>query len=202
METYPIMIDGELAGKLTVERQGARTVFDAECRPLQGVVRISVYGGGKEGPLGVLAPGADGKLRLHKSLSRNAMREFPGEIERAERSGMEPMPESEEETEQAQGAGTPHGDTSSEGEPDTDVPGEDVPEEKTKSEAPAPAEQEGLFWYSSPDGALVCFDGAQTLLALPEGDPRIPTDAAGEQRSIEGRNYVVFRTRDGRIVRE
>ena len=52
---YPIVIDGEIAGKLTVRAAGGRTVFSAVCRPLEGVVRISVYGGGREGYLGVLA---------------------------------------------------------------------------------------------------------------------------------------------------
>ena len=65
---YPIMIDGVLAGKLTVTAQGARTAFDAVCRPLPGIVRISVYGGGAEGTLGVLVPDGE-QFSLHKTLS-------------------------------------------------------------------------------------------------------------------------------------
>ena len=105
MEIYPIMIDEAPAGKLTVERQGARTVFSAECRMLPGVVRISVYGGGREGYLGVLAPEGEA-LRLKKSLSRNQMREFPPEIDSVERSGLnrpDPLPaEPEPKTKPAQ----------------------------------------------------------------------------------------------------
>ena len=63
MEQYPITIDGENAGTLTVEQQGARTVFTAECAMRPELVRISVYGGGREGYLGVLAP-EGGMLRL------------------------------------------------------------------------------------------------------------------------------------------
>ena len=57
---YPVIIDGEPVGKLTVEQQGQRTVFTAETRQLQGIVRISVYGEGKEGYLGELAPAGNG----------------------------------------------------------------------------------------------------------------------------------------------
>ena len=53
MEVYPITIDGEDAGTLRVEQRGARTVFTAECGMSPELLRISVYGGGKEGYLGV-----------------------------------------------------------------------------------------------------------------------------------------------------
>ena len=194
METYPIMIDETLAGKLTVDRQGARTVFDAECRMLPGLIRLSVYGGGKEGYLGVLAP-EDGKLRLRKALSRSQMRAFPEEIESAERAGIEraappatvePQPEPEPESE-----------------PETEPEPELEPEPEAEPEEPAAPELSGLSWYSSPDGALVCFDGVRSLIALPLGDARIPEGIPpSEQRTVEGREYLVYRTRDGRIVRE
>ena len=106
MEVYPITIDGEDAGTLRVEQRGARTVFTAECGMSPELLRISVYGGGKEGYLGVLAP---------------------------------------------------------------------------------------------EDGALVCFDGERTLIALPPGDARIPDRPPGERREIEGKEYLVYRTRNGRI---
>ena len=194
METYPIMIDETLAGKLTVDRQGARTVFDAECRMLPGLIRLSVYGGGKEGYLGVLVP-EDGKLRLRKALSRAQMRAFPEEIESAERAGIEraappatvePQPEPEPESE-----------------PETEPEPELEPEPEAEPEEPAAPELSGLSWYSSPDGALVCFDGVRSLIALPLGDARIPEGIPpSEQRTVEGREYLVYRTRDGRIVRE
>ena len=77
--TYPILIDGALAGSLTVTAAGGRTAFSAVCRQLDGVVRISVYGGGREGYLGVLAPEGGG-LALRRTLSRAALRDFPAEI--------------------------------------------------------------------------------------------------------------------------
>lgn len=231
MEAYPIVIDGELAGKLTAERQGARTAFYAECRPLPGLVRISVYGGGREGYLGLLAP-EGGKLTLRKTLSRDAMRAFPTEIESVERAGREPpvaadekpkMPahESREAGMPAQETGTAHGaapdgredaaaETDEKTEESCDMPeiaaepkaesepDRDCPPEKEQN---APPEDEGPFWYSSPDGALVCFDGTQTLLALPPEDPRIPAGTAGERRVVEGREYVVFPARDERVIR-
>ena len=199
METYPIMIDETLAGKLTVDRQGARTVFDAECRMLPGLIRLSVYGGGKEGYLGVLAP-EDGKLRLRKALSRSQMRAFPEEIESAERAGIEraapPAVEAETEPE-------PEPEPEPEAEPEPGPEPELEPGPEAEPEEPAAPELSGLSWYSSPDGALVCFDGVRSLIALPLGDARIPEGIPpGEQRTVEGREYLVYRTRDGRIVRE
>ena len=58
-----------------------------------------------------------------------------------------------------------------------------------------------MGWYASPDGALVCFDGERNLIALPAGDVRIPAGGGGWQRTIEGKDYVVFRTKNGRLLR-
>ena len=55
-ETYPIMIDGEHAGTLTVARRGLLTEFTARCADPGRLLRLSVYGGGREGYLGVMAP--------------------------------------------------------------------------------------------------------------------------------------------------
>ena len=171
--TYPILIDGALAGSLTVTAAGGRTAFSAVCRQLDGVVRISVYGGGREGYLGVLAPEGGG-LALRRTLSRAALRDFPAEIAAVGRSGAQPEEPAAPEPEQVS-AGTP--------EPET------------------PEEAEELRWYSSPDGALVCFDGTHSLIALPSGDERIPADVPGSPREIAGRAYLVYRTRNGRIER-
>lgn len=167
---YPIWIDGETVGKLTVHAAGGRTAFSAVCRPMEGVVRISVYGGGREGYLGVLAP-ENGALTLEKSLSRAAMREFPAAIERVERAGMQELP----------------------------LPPQPDPETPPES-AEVPEDTSGLSWYASPDGALVAHDGARDLIALPVGDSRIPPNLPGRSRTIEGRDYVVYITKDGRVV--
>ena len=173
---YPIIIDGELAGKLTVTVQGVRTVFDAACRPLAGIVRISVYGGGREGYLGVLTPDSE-QLGLHKKLSRAELRSFPAEIESVERSGLQ-RPAAEESAE---------------------LP---APVQEAADDAPTEAaeEDDSLFWYSSPDGALVCFDGTRSLIALPVGDDRIPEGFDGERRMVEGKEYLVYKTKHGRII--
>ena len=64
-----------------------------------------------------------------------------------------------------------------------------------------PPELEDVYWYASPDGALVCFDGEHNLIALPAGDARIPDGPGGWPKTIEGKNYVVYRTKDGRLIR-
>ena len=176
--TYPIVIDGVLAGKLTVTAQGARTVFDAVCRPQPGVVRISVYGSGAEGPLGVLAPDGE-QIGLHKTLSRTELKNFPQEIESVERSGIKPAVAEEEPAAPVEQAA---GDAA------------------TKPAAEVPEDTGGLFWYSSPDGALVCFDGTRSLIALPVGDERIPEGYEGHRRYVEGKEYIVYITKNGRIV--
>ena len=182
---YPVMIDGELRGKLTVHTVGTAAVFDAECRFLPGIVRISVYGDGGEGYLGVLAPEGDG-LGLHKKLSRTAMRDFPRKIEAADRAGQ----------------GGRRADTG----PDEPTAEEcAVPNPAEEPAVPAPAEAavpegtDGLYWYSSPDGALVCFDGERNLIALPPADPRNPGQG-GVLRCVEGRDYLVYRTKNGRLI--
>ena len=198
---HPILLDGAVAGKLTVSRQGARTVFDAWCAPMEGIVRISVYGGGAEGCLGVLAPEGDG-LTLHRRLSPTEMRAFPREIERVGRAGepvypegaacpltaREPEAEAAEPEKQPERIAAPAAETMAEAER-TEAPEEAVPEDA-----------ESLNWYASPDGALVCFDGVHSLIALPEGDARIPEGRNCERRRIEGTEYLVYITKNGRIA--
>ena len=181
--TYPIVIDEKIAGKLSVYTKGACTCFDAVCCMLDGVVRISVYGGGTEGYLGVLVP-EGGQLCLRRSFSRAALCAFPKEIESVERSGRVPAeaaePQPEEDADEAPTA------------PETASTAEE-PNDET-------CEEESLLWYSSPDGALVCFDGRRSLIALPLGDERIPEGYGGTQRVIEGRKYIVYTTKNGRII--
>ena len=72
----------------------------------------------------------------------------------------------------------------------------DIPSEPEDS----PDDMEDLCWYASPDGALVCFDGVHSLIALPPADERVPQNIPGQPRQIEGRNYLVYETKNGRIV--
>lgn len=200
--TYPLIIEGELVGKLTVSQRGPQTAFDVSCRMLSGIVRVSVYGGGQEGYLGVLAPEGDG-LSLHKVMSRGAMRDFPQVIDSVEPAGL--LARHRADLAQSQREGVSEALPS----PDTEAAGDVPPEPEAvpaslelpapePPPAPGPAEQD-CYWYASPDGALVCFDGTQNLLALPAGDPRIPSGAAGERRSVDGRDYLVFPTKNGKV---
>lgn len=210
-EKYPVMIDGELKGVLTVRREGVFTVFEVSCVMMEGIRRISVYGEDGEGYLGVLLPEND-KLVLRKRLSRNDMRGFPKNIIDAGLAGQgqaQPAVEIKDET------GTSMEEI--QGEVIEEVLEETVPQTETVMEQDSESAKEAaelsdlqkdspdkvtdtLTWYSSPDGALVCFDGENSLLALPLGDMRIPSTPQGEPRSIEGREYLVYITKNLRIL--
>lgn len=76
---YPILIDGEAVGDLTVSVDGAFMLFFARTRAIEGLFRLSVYGGGQEGYLGVMKP-TDGGMELKKHLSRVSLLDFPKTI--------------------------------------------------------------------------------------------------------------------------
>ena len=71
----PIYIDGNQEGTLTLQRQGAVTVMEADMRDVGRVVRLSVYGE-KCGYLGVPEP-EGGRLRLVRRFSPLDMARFP-----------------------------------------------------------------------------------------------------------------------------
>ena len=200
---YPLLLDGERAGEVRVSAEGAWTVFNVKSAMRPGIVRVSVYGDGREGYLGVLAPEGEA-LALCRRLSPGDLRAFPGRIEYAGRAGAPgakaapedppepaapenpPEPACEEEAPQAEPAEEPQAET-------------EEPQPEAQTEAPPGIED--LYWYASPDGALVCFDGTENLIALPLGDKRIPGGGGGWRKRIEGRDYIVYRTKDGRLVR-
>ena len=129
-----------------------------------GSLRLSVYGGGREGYLGVMSPAGEGRVALRRSLSRAALRGFPERIEYAAPSGeAAPAPE----------------------------PEKPAPEPVSEPE-PEPEPEDGLIWYSSPDGTLSAHDGRRLLVALPADDARVPAWAGDVVRYINGRKYVVF----------
>lgn len=82
MENYPIIIKNETVGQISVFSEGAKTHFSADCKMLDGIIRLSVFGEGKVGYLGVLVPKGD-RLYLRKSFSRSEMKDFPQKIEYA-----------------------------------------------------------------------------------------------------------------------
>lgn len=184
MEQYPLILDGAEAGWVSVERDGGWTVFSVQCAAVQGIVRVSVYGGGREGYLGVLAPDGNG-LTLRRRFSRSQMRDFPAEIAFAARAG--------------QPCEAPEPEPTIEAEPTAEAEPE-LQEAPAKTEE-APPDLEDVYWYASPDGALVSFDGENHLIALPAGDARIPDGPGGWPKTIEGKNYMVYRTKDGKLLR-
>ena len=164
-DTWPLILDGVECGSVTAEKRGAYTLFTARALYTGEVKRISLYGGGAEGYLGVLSPDADG-VSLTRKLTRSGMASFPERPEYAAEAGGGPererAPERAEEQVQAE-----------QGEPDA------VP-------------SDGELWYASPDGTLSRFDGRHMLVALPSENARVPNWAKGVVRMINGREYVVF----------
>lgn len=164
---YPLLIDGRESGELRVTRRGALTLFEAEAEDGGGILRLSVYGGGREGYLGVMSPSGEGRVALRRQLSRAALRDFPEHIEYAAPAGAAPAVTEPEPRPEPESAPEPE-------------PGQD--------EGP----EGGLIWYSSPDGTLSAHDGRRLLVALPADDARVPAWAGDVVRSINGRKYVVF----------
>ena len=164
---YPLLIDGRESGELRVTRRGALTLFEAEAEDGGGILRLSVYGGGREGYLGVMSPSGEGRVALRRQLSRAALRDFPEHIAYAAPAGAAPAVTEPEPGPEPESAPEPE-------------PGPD--------EGP----EGGLIWYSSPDGTLSAHDGRRLLVALPADDARVPAWAGDVVRSINGRKYVVF----------
>lgn len=164
---YPLLIDGRESGELRVTRRGALTLFEAEAEDGGGILRLSVYGGGREGYLGVMSPSGEGRVALRRQLSRAALRDFPEQIEYAAPAGAAPAVT----------------------EPEPGPEPESAPEPEL---GPDEGPEGGLIWYSSPDGTLSAHDGRRLLVALPADDARVPAWAGDVVRSINGRKYVVF----------
>ena len=178
--TYPLLLDGARTGEVRVAAEGGWTVFDVQSECVTGVVRVSVYGAGREGYLGVLAPEGE-TLTLHRRLSRSDLRGFPAQIEYAGRAGQPQTPPQEEPAPE---------------QPEPAPPAEAADETERK----ASGDEADLYWYATPDGALVSFDGKENRIALPAGDARIPTGGGGRAETIDGRDYVVFRSKNGRLL--
>ena len=169
--SWPVILSGIECGSVTARHEGAYSVFSAEAAcAAEGVVRISLYGGGREGYLGVLAPDPEGVWRLTRRLTRTELSGFPAAPEYAAESGGKPPAEPEPED-----AGTQSEAEKTEAEPETAPPAR--PEE---------------LWYAAPDGTLSRFDGKRLLVAIPSSGVRVPDWATGVVQRINGREYVVF----------
>lgn len=76
---YPIIIDGKETGSIDVSRDGLFWCFEATSEDTGGIIRLSVFGDGGEGYLGVMEP-KDNHMRLKKKLSRSGLKGFPHAI--------------------------------------------------------------------------------------------------------------------------
>lgn len=83
---YPVIIDGRRAGTLNVSRQGLYTVYRARVDKRTELLRLSVYGQGREGKLGLMQPCGEG-MYLERRFSDAGQRDFPRRIEYAGPSG-------------------------------------------------------------------------------------------------------------------
>ena len=84
---YPFYYNGKRAGTLSTAESGIYTVFRLTAEGIgEKMLRVSVYGAGKEACLG-LAEVREGKLDFEKKLSRQSMKAFPQKIEYASRAG-------------------------------------------------------------------------------------------------------------------
>lgn len=176
---WPVIIGGTERGSVTAERCGAYTLISAEARAEAGLVRLSLYGAGRELYLGVLAPDGGGLARLRRRFTRSELASFAAEPEYAAPAGLErsPAPGDAAPVEEAPagdaGAGDGAGGDGAEG-------------------CAGDGSEDGELWYSAPDGTLSRFDGRRLLVALPAENVRVPAWARGVVRRINGREYVVF----------
>ena len=166
---WPVIIDGVECGSVTASRQGAYTVFSAEATYSGGLVRLSLYGSGSEGYLGVLAPDSEGRQKLTRRFTRAQLTGFPDAPEYAARAGSSPPEKPRPDEEPI----APESDPAAE--PDTAPPGGG-----------------DVLWYSSPDGTLSRHDGRLLLVPLPAENVRVPKWAGHVVQRINGREYVVF----------
>lgn len=179
---YPLIIDGNEAGTLSVSEEGLYTCFEAHAGERAGLVRLWVCGGGECAYLGVMQPWSGG-LYLRRRLSRSELKGFPAQIEYAA----------------DQDGKSLHNSESSAAKSDTEsvVPALSLHNIETPSStscpfpADIPENTPSLQWFSRRDGTLVSFDGISCLVALPAELRR--ADRRAVIREIAGRKYMVFR---------
>ena len=175
---YPIIIDGAEAGTLNVTAEGLFTVFEANVQAREGLVRLSVYGGGQEGYLGVMQPWSGG-LYLRRRLSRRECAALPREIEYAGLAGAADRVHEEAAPEQTY---------------DAPPAAEEKPAEEvapSPAALPIPDDAEELLWFTRPDGTLTAFDGRSCIVAIPAKLRRRAPGAV--LRRIGGTVYMLFR---------
>ena len=83
----PIRINGEVTGKLEIMPEGNYTLFLGRCADPGRLLRLSVYGGGREGYIGVMMP-EGGTVTVKKRFTRYDLRAFPATIEEQTRQSL------------------------------------------------------------------------------------------------------------------
>lgn len=191
---HPIIIDGNAAGSLTVTEDGLFTVFEATLPGYGELLRLSVYGGGREGYLGVMQPWSGG-LYLRRRLSRSELRRMPETIEYAAPAGLCTPAEGGRAAEGNTDGASAKAEAESvqlSDEPRADSAGGEA-EAAAEHDAPAAENsgEDGLLWFSRPDGTLTAFDGRGSIVAIPA---ELRRDAPGAViKKINGRIYMLFR---------
>ena len=198
-ETYPVLINGEKKGTLAVSREGLTTRFDAKCEDPGTLVRLSVYGSGREGYLGVMTP-ENGALTLHRKLTRAALAAFPAEIEFAAEAGRKSAaPEQRPEAGQ-----TPEAAAPVQAAPGSSAPGQNAARPNAApmpNAAARPRERAGdIVWRDAGDGSLYTVYKNQPYRAIPMAAWGLPVERMVEKRVINGVEYAIFALKDGRIV--
>ena len=172
-EEYPVIIDSKTVGTLTVTHAGLTTEFLARCSDPGRLIRLSVYGEGGEGYLGVMEP-MGGALTLCRRLSRAAMARFPEPIAYASEAGAEHAPA-----------------------PAPVPPREEKP--PPRRDRSRGGGQTDLLWYAVGDGSLFTVSGGRGYRAIPMAAWGLPLERAVEKRLIDGVEYAVFPLEEGRI---
>ena len=199
---YPLLIAGQKKGAVNVERDGLYTIFEAWTEENAELMRVWVYGGGKQGYLGVLQPWSGG-MYLKRRMSRSELREFPENIEYAsnqdEHTGedTEITPERQEKIIRREYRPEPVKAPEQAPEQNRSEPqaaGESGSAAETAHITPpetANSDSESLLWFKRPDGSLTAFDGRGSLIALP-AELREETEGT-VMRYINGKEYMIFR---------
>ena len=181
----PIKIDGRETGRLSIRQEGPYTVFEGRSEDPGRLLRLSVYGGGQEGKLGVMMP-ERGTLSIRKKLSRSDLRNFPERIDYAGEAGARSVPPPPPKIEES---------TAPPAAPPEPVPRQ---EPRTAEEVPSPPPPEkpasggDLLWYSAGDGSLYTSWEGRHYRAVPAAAHGLPESRIVEKRRIEGVEYAVF----------
>ena len=187
-EEYPVVLDGETVGTLSVTRDGLLWVYDVRCTAPEGLVRLSVYGE-KEGYLGVLLPDGRGGAGLRKCFTRTAHETMPQHIRYVSRAGEQPVQTKTE----AETVSEPI----PEKEPQNDALEAEpfyVPEEGTAPKKEPP----DIQWRHCAGGALTGNLNGTRFLAVPLKSDVAPVDGQFTRQKIENMDYAVFEMKKGK----